>query len=351
MSELDLNQDILDYDEDDDIDYQASIDFNINNSEERSAEEGIEDPLSQCKKHGSQDPVLDPAMEEMLETCAPSTSAVIKSCNTNYLDSFLESMMTNNESNGPPVQDTVAKFFKNQLNRDFVHMSVKSTDECSNDSATVLTKMRNIRCPSNVPELKPCTVNSSVYRVVPAQTKRVNLNAQLSEQAICMSMAKQAELMQGLLDLKDEIKPSGAEKLQELLKLTGNSVELLSFARTRANVSRRDLILANINNNYKALGSKTAPGDGLLFGNNLTEAMKDVEDSYKLSKKLSKSSDTINPSKKDFLGRGRGRRRGQRTGPYQTQFQTPNTGFQSQTRDFRQSRGRSSRGRGYPQQR
>ena len=79
------------------------------------------DSLSPRANHDSKDPVEnDSVMERMLASCKPALVLDMNNNNNvNSLDSFIESMLSNNEDSGLAVNDYVAKFFDNQLSRDF----------------------------------------------------------------------------------------------------------------------------------------------------------------------------------------------------------------------------------------
>ena len=350
----DMDMEILDYDEQEfvgqDLD-QASIDLHCdvnNNSDSNLQAEFINleapvaeaivnnDPLGRLSNRGRKDPVVgDASMQEMLASCASNTenSKSNKNCITDSLDSLLDSMFSNNDVSGPPVHEHVARFFSNQLARDFSQLKegFRSLDGGETDSSVVLSKMKDLAPPSNIDELRPCTVNGSVYRAMPPLSKRFNMQGQFAEQGICRTLTTQAKIMEGLLELKDHLKPSGSEKLQDLLKLTGNSVEFLAFSRARVNEGRRSMILANINGGYRSLASKTVPKNGLLFGDDLAGAMREVEDSNRLAKKLVKhdfQTSSGSGAKAHFLGRGRGRGRNFRRHPYQQAHHSQYVPFQ-----------------------
>lgn len=317
----------LDIHEDDQLDYdQGSNDNLLLSNDDFLAEESVSegncnnDPLSQpIGSPGIYDSVeLDSGMKEMLASCSNENANQKQNCSTNSLDSFLEAMCTSNAKTGPAVKGVVGKFFTNQLSRDFSKISNSKAESSDCDSDSVLSKMKKVFHPANVEELQPCIVNASVYKAMPPNAKKSNFQAQLAEQAVCKSLSHQAKLMEGLLELKENIQPEGAQKLQSLLKLSGDSVELLAFSRARINEGRRNTILSNINNTYKPLGSRTKAEKGLLFGNDLAGAMREVEDSNKLAKKLSKPDFNNAGGRAPFLGRGRGRGRGQRNPQYST---------------------------------
>ena len=54
-------------------------------------------------------------------------------------------------------------------------------------------------------------------------------------------------------------------------------------------------MLSALNDNYTYLISETKAESGLFFGNNLESAMKSVEQSYKLSKKLAPNAKFAGP--------------------------------------------------------
>jgi hypothetical protein len=324
--------DLLDYDEQefDQEDNTASIISTNNNSllntdrQQSPVTEGNynNDPPSvpRAHGHGSVDPVsADEAMKEMLAGCSTDDNPQI-SCITDSMDSFINNMLTVSNMEGPPANECVAKFVNNQLARDFSELreGTRMIEGGPSEANKVIEKMKdNLHTPSNIQCLKTCTINACVYKTMTPLAKRCNLHGQLAEQATCKTITAQSKIMSDLLKLKEHIRPEGMNQLQGILKQVGDSVELLAFGRARVNESRRSLILANINSNYRPIGNKTKPEDGLLFGKELAEAMREVEDSNKLAQKLARPEISNAAGKAHFLGRGRGRF--QRRHPYKQQ--------------------------------
>lgn len=326
MADLDLfDRDVIDQDE---LIGDEQIIINENNMD---CFEGIEnnDPLitTDSSRRGSSDPSGedDMAMEEMLDLCKPSGSgskSPAANNNSDKLDMFIEKFMMEDSKEGPSVGGPVAKFFSSKLTKNYGDVRQSSLSMLEGDaspSSVALDKIKNTRIPDNIPVLKPCLVNESIFKAMPPAVKRSNVHGQMTEHAICKSLSIQSRIMDVALKLKEHVKPEGLHLLQDILKNLGESTEFLAFGRARVNDGRKQAIVSSLNNSYRSLASRTSPGDGLLFGSNLGEAMKEVEESNKLTNKLTKPPPSFPSSntRGNFLGRGQGRGRGQfRRHPY-----------------------------------
>ena len=231
-------------------------------------------------------------------------------------DSFLIKLanLTESEKFGDALSEPVAKLINNHINRDFANSSssLKSMGDVKHASA-VLDKFSKYPTPSNINNLLYCKVNDGVYKAMPAGVKKLNGELQLSEAALCKALTAQALVFEKLAALKKEANSSLNDKFNDIFSLLADSVEFSSFGRSKLNNSRRVQIMNSLNDNYKHLVHETKPGGGLLFGDCLDTAIKSVEQSNKLSKKLTSSSNQAKSAyNKTFLGRrfphrGRGR--------------------------------------------
>lgn len=110
----------------------------------------------------------------------------------------------------------------------------------------------------------------------------------------------------------------------------------LRIPRAKTNEVRRGNILATLNDEYKHLDAETKPQDGFLFGKDLEGAMRSVETTNRLSRKLGSSSSQRNRgvsnnrgnnSRVHFLGRGQGIRIGRQQPFYHQSNRYPPQGY------------------------
>lgn len=213
---------------------------------------------------------------------------------------------------GPAVHNSVAKLVNNHLDRDF-RKSTQASDSSSNNvsaTARVLEKLSQTLIPENLPLLQSCRVNEGMFKAMTAIPRKYNGELRLIESATCKAMVCQAQAMEKLLNLKSLAAKSLGPSFDEVFKDIATSIEFSAFGRAKVNSARREIILDNVNDSYKHLSRTTVPAGGLLFGDDLQNAMKSVESSNRLSVKLSDRLGKPNNSGfRPFLGQ-RGRFRG-----------------------------------------
>ena len=207
---------------------------------------------------------------------------------------------------GPPLQDNVAKLINNNLKRDFRRVTGRSVDD-NPQAAVIVNKLKSVPVPENVPDLKSCKSNDCVHKALSMSQKRENSDLMVIESAICKAVVTQGEVMGKLVNLKKNLDSSFTDQFNDIFKSMASSFEFDIFARSRLNDYRRSRVLAGLNSSYAHLGNTTKPGDGLLFGNDIESAIRNVDVTNRLSNKLSVSA--RDSSSRPFLGRGRGRGR------------------------------------------
>jgi hypothetical protein len=223
---------------------------------------------------------------------------------------------------GPPFQENIAKLFKAHLGRDF-RKSTRSPLEDRSQAAEVINKMKSFTIPSNVSDLKSCKVDECVFKAMSPSQKRESGQLAYVESALCKTMAAQGFAMSKLAELRKQLSSDQVKTVNEVFKSLAGAVEFATFARARVNDHRREKILMGLNSNYNHLLSTTKAENGLLFGDDLATAMKNVETTNRLANKLSSGN---KGNQQSFLGRGpqrgRGRYRGHRGRYYQNPGRT-----------------------------
>lgn len=220
---------------------------------------------------------------------------------------------------GPAITNSVAKLINNHLSRDF-RRSAPSTDMSGNNNnsatARVLEKVNNTLIPENTPNLKSCRVNEGMFKAMPAIARKYNGELRLTESALCRAVVCQGQAMEKLLNLKSLAANSLGSAFDDVFKDIATAIEFNVCSRAKVNNVRREVILDNVNDNYKHLSRTTVPSGGLLFGEDLDNAMKSVESSNRLSLKLSdRLGKQTNANYRPFLGQ-RGRFRGRPRSSY-----------------------------------
>lgn len=212
--------------------------------------------------------------------------------------------------------------------------------------------------PSNCHALTPVDCNTQIQAALPVEVKKADYRLREVDKDI----TKAATIMVKSLTMLDKV--ARDEELnvvaQEVAKLNA-ALALLGNAHYRQNLTRRTIIRRDINQKYAHLCSEKAPLTGLLFGEDLSQAAKQIEEADKLKAKFSTKKRT--PFWSSTYGRfGGGRQRGyfgkvpSRGGSYRFQPYEPRRGATG--RDARPyypgpaATSKNSRGRGqYPPRR
>lgn len=270
--------------------------------EEGELQELSDSQVQEESHYGGVDPG-NSALGEFLESQSEVDAQSMPHNNTD--DDFLNDLADLSGANnlGQPVKQPVAKLFTNYLSKDFTGSSIKSVGDLS-QTAQIVDKFNKYSTPENIKGLLYCKVNDGVFKAMSPTAKRANADLQLAEAAVCKALTAEATVFDKLSEIKSKITdPILRSGFNEIFSLLADSVEFCAFTRSKINESRRTQILNSLNENYKHLISETKPENGLLFGNNLENAMKTVEQTNKLSRKLAPSTSYKTSNVRSFLGR------------------------------------------------
>lgn len=224
-------------------------------------------------------------------------------------DPFLDILAAEAEAkDGPAILPAVAKLVDNHLVRKFQRGSGGEHDPAS-QSSMVVDKFKKYPVPCNLSKLKSCRTNDSVFKAMTPMSKRCNGDLHLAESALCKGITAQATAMQELAGLKHKLPKSVSSEFDGVFRHLADAVEFTAFSRAKVNETRRETILSNLNTSYKPLVSNTTPENGLLFGDNLENAMRSVETSNRLAQRLSAAPRSMSRPFLGFRGRSRGRNR------------------------------------------
>ena len=281
-------------------------------------------------EHGTLDPGAQALGAFIDETQTPDSEDQSQEAeNDQFLAELAEQAF---DTQGPAVAPAVAKLVQNHLSRDFTSKIGNKSHEDSSQPGMVLSKFKNVPVPVNLTGLRSCRVNDGVFKAMTPGSKKANAELHMVESAWCKSLIAQSSALEKLAAIKDKCSKDMRGSFNAVFGLLADSIEYSCFGRARTNEVRRNNILSALNDNYKHLSSETAPENGLLFGSDLEGAMKSVETTNRLSKKLANN----NQGRKrggyrgPFLGqssRGRGRNR---FGPYQFNPRYPGPGSYGQ---------------------
>jgi hypothetical protein len=289
-------------------------------------ERGVLDPAAQALDQFITDTTANPGEDEQSQGADDE----------NFLEELANIVA---DVQGPAVSTPVEKLINTHLARDF---STKNRAfEDSSQSKLIINKFKDLPVPINLPELRSCKVNDGVFKAMTPSAKRANGDLHSVETAWCKTITSQALALEELASLKELAPKNMKTKFNQVISNLASAVEFSCFGRAKTNDIRRSNILASLNEDYRHLAVETQPGKGLLFGNDLENAMKSVETTNRLAKKLAGKQQTTRKSTgrgAPFLASGRNPgpvrgRNNRRHSPYYNpryNYQHNQQGYQSQ---------------------
>ncbi|XP_045133116.1 uncharacterized protein LOC123517183 [Portunus trituberculatus] len=140
------------------------------------------------------------------------------------------------------------------------------------------------RRPNNCPALAPVECNPQILAALKTDAKKVD--SRLTEISADIISAGTI-LTKSLLELDRLVQNTGNSQVaQEVGKING-ALALLGYANFRTNLARKLLMKREINPKYAHLCSERVPITRFLFGDDLSQSIKQIEEIDKLKVKLS----------------------------------------------------------------
>ena len=160
-------------------------------------------------------------------------------------------------------------------------MHVKLDDDVLTETKNRYTRPVNCKC------LEPTQVNHLLWDKLKHDTRSSDFKALLKEIIPIVLVVKQ------LVKVQDKISEELLD-IPSLIRTATDSVALLGAANFGLNMQRRDNIKPELNADYKHLCSPTVPFTDFLFGDDpdLSKQRKDLAEVTKVSKKMSKNSES-----------------------------------------------------------
>ncbi len=140
-------------------------------------------------------------------------------------------------------------------------------------------KLNSFKRPANIEELKPTRVNPEIWSSLQAKTRSFDIKLQKVESALLKSIVPIVSCIASLMK-------SEASDPKDLMTKLIDSVAIIGYSKYELNLRRRELIKPDLNRQFSVLCSAQAPVTGLLFGDNLTQQCKDIQENNKLGQKF-----------------------------------------------------------------
>ncbi|XP_067025278.1 uncharacterized protein [Acropora muricata] len=166
-------------------------------------------------------------------------------------------------------------------------MRVKLDDEVLSETKNLYIRPENCEC------LEPTQVNHLIWDKLKHDTKSNDLKLQKIQANLLKGIIPIVSVIEQLVKVQDKISPEILD-IAPLIKTATDSVAILGAANFGINMQRRDNIKPELNADYKHLCSPTVPFTDFLFGDDpdLSKQLKDLAEATKVSKKISKNSDS-----------------------------------------------------------
>ena len=143
----------------------------------------------------------------------------------------------------------------------------------------MIEKLNSFKRPLNIAELEPTRVNPEIWSSLQSKTRSLDIKIQKVEQAMLKSMVPIISCVELLL------KNDKCDQKTLITKLL-DSVAIISHSNHELNLRRRELIKPDLNRQFASLCSSQVPITGLLFGDNLSQKCKDIQETNKLGQKF-----------------------------------------------------------------
>jgi hypothetical protein len=183
---------------------------------------------------------------------------------------------------------------------------------------TLTGKLKCIQRPANCDSLIVPKVNPLIWDKMQPSTRSSDIKMQKLQNVLLKGTVGVVEVINSLLDQKDEQAHSLAKKLTGSMAFTGHVIYEL-------NMKRRELIKPDLNGQFKQLCSPHVPMTDYLFSDDLSKFVKDISETQRVANRITKnrafSRGTQNYRQNFAFGpyRGRAGFRGRpRYHPYQT---------------------------------
>ena len=159
-----------------------------------------------------------------------------------------------------------------------------------------MVKDDNIPRPGNCEALSTVKVNRVVWDIISTNSKFIDKRFQNAETALIKGSIVIARLADDLVKLESSLQDSG--KVTPLIEKCKDALSLFGHSNRLINLGRREALKPDIKE-YKYLCNPTVPITSQLFGDDLSQTIKEIDEGAKIGNK-------IRPTYTEQRGRGRG---------------------------------------------
>ena len=152
--------------------------------------------------------------------------------------------------------------------------------------------LKKVNRPGNVPMLANPKVNPEIWQKMQPKTRGEDFKISRSGDKICKGMIGNAQLAAKLKGLKAKLRGEDKKTVRELARDAFDNIRIGTMALNEVNQMRRAQIREDLNPIYRSLCNPPKEEDGLLFGSDVTEKIKAINQSRNIGMM----------DKKSFLG-------------------------------------------------
>ena len=233
-----------------------------------------------AKMAGADAKMADPEDEEQVSVCDPID---------NYLGSDEEDNIEEGEINDDSDEE---KEWLQQLAEEYCEEEVTGPD-VTPESAQLISQivcrrlpaereneiLKKVNRPGNVPILANPKVNPDIWQKKQPKTRGEDLKISRLGDKICKGMIGNAQLAAKLKGLKAKLRGENKQTVRELAKDAFDNIRIGTMALNEVNQMRRAQIREDLNPIYRSLCNPPKDEDGFLFGSDVTDKIKAINQS------------------------------------------------------------------------
>lgn len=211
-------------------------------------------------------------------------------------DSILEKLskqFDGKDKYGQPVKEELAKILKGMF----------SGEKCKADEEKKREDyFEKFKIPENCESLSVPKVNKEIWRSLPAAARNSDFDIQKPQKLIAHAIVPIIRVVDTLIKMDPQGDKDGTnETVNRLME----AISMMAMTNNEINHVRRNSIKPSLNADYRSLCSSQNAVTGNLFGDNITDQLKTIQESNKVGKKLSDDrpkSGHFSGNRRPFLG-------------------------------------------------
>ena len=157
-----------------------------------------------------------------------------------------------------------------------------------------------VKRPSNCPALAPVECNTQVWDALKPDARKADFRMK----EVSKDIVKAATIITKSLTVMDKVTQEGSPEVAKEIHMLNGALALLGHANHRNNLTRRFIIKREINQKYVHLCADKAPMTRFLFGDDVSQSAKAIEELERLKTKFTAKKQL--PTWRFGAGRGRG---------------------------------------------